>query len=59
MHQRMARLKYTTEPTIVPRKLTCLIIVEVHNGKGHQGISHTVNMIRHYFWWVGMCRDIP
>ena len=50
---------HTIEPTIVvPRKLTSLIIVEFHNGKGHQGISHTVNMIRHYFWWVGMCRDI-
>ena len=57
--QKLARLRYTIEPTIVvPRKLTCLIIVEFHNGKGHQGISFTVNMIRHYFWWVGMCRDI-
>ena len=44
------RLKYTVEPTIVvPRKLTSLITAEFHNGKGHQGIGHTVNMIRHYF----------
>ena len=56
---KMVRLKYTIEPTtIVPRKLTSPIIVEFYNGKGHQGISCNVNMIRHYFWWVGMCRDI-
>ena len=55
---KMVRLRYTIEPTIVvPRKLTSLIIVEFHNGKGHQGISCTVNMIRCYFWWVGMCRE--
>ena len=53
------RLKYTVEPTIVvPRKLTFLIIVGFHNGKGHQRISYTVNIIRHYFWSVSMCRDI-
>ena len=53
------RLKYTIESTIVvPRKLTSLIIVEFHNGKGHQGISHTVKMIRCYFWWVSMHSDI-
>ena len=56
---KMVRLRYTIKPTIVvPRKLTSLIIVEFHNGKGHQGISHTMNMIRHYFWWVGMHRDV-
>ena len=43
--------KYTIEPTIVvPHKLTSLIIVEFHNVKGHQGISHTINMMRCYFW---------
>ena len=57
--QIIVRLRYTIQPTIViPRELTILIIVEFHHGKGHHGISHTVNMIRHYFWWVGMCRDI-
>ena len=56
---KMVRLRYTIQPTIdVPRTLTSIIIVEFHNGKGHQGISCTVNMIRCYFWWVGMCRDI-
>ena len=56
---KIVRLRYTIKPTIgVPRKLTCLIIVEFHNGKGHQVISHTVNMIRCYFWWVSMHRDI-
>ena len=54
----MVRLRCTTEPTIVHRKLTSIIIVEFHSGKGHQGISCTVNMIRHYFWWVSMHRDI-
>ena len=46
---KFVKLKYTTECTIaVLRKLTS---VEFHNGKGHQGISHTVKMISHYFWW--------
>ena len=53
------RVRYTIEPTIVvPRKLTSLIIVESHNGNGHQGISCTMSMIRHYFCLVGMCRDV-
>ena len=57
--QKMVRLRYTIKPTIiVPRKLTSFITVEFHNDKDHQVISHTVNMISHYFWWVGMCRDI-
>ena len=57
--QKFVKLKYTIELTIVVlRKLTSLIIIEFHSGKGHQGISCTVNMIRHYFWCVGMCRDI-
>ena len=57
--RKVVKLRYTIEPTfVVPRKLTSLIIVEIHNGKGHQGISHTINMIRHYFWWVGMHRDV-
>ena len=56
---KMVRLRYTIEPTIVvTRKLTSLIIVKFHNGKGHQGISCTRNMISHYLWWVGMHRDI-
>ena len=56
---KIVRLRYTIEPTIVvPRKLTCLITVEFHSGKGRQGISHTVNMIRCYFWWVSMHRDV-
>ena len=58
-YKKFVRLKYTVEPTIaVPRKLTSLIVIEFYNGKGHQGISYTVNMIRHNFWWVSMCRDI-
>ena len=49
----------TVEPTIVvPRKLTSPIIFEFHNAKGYQGISCTVNMMRHYFWWIGMWRDV-
>ena len=56
---KMVRLRYTIEPTIVvPRKLTFLIIVDFHNGKGDQGISCTVNMIGCNFWWVGMHRHI-
>ena len=57
--RKVVKLRYIIEPTIVvPRKLTSLIIVELHNDNGHQAISHTVNMIRHYFSWVGMCRDV-
>ena len=55
----VVKLKYTIEPAIVvPKKLTSLIVIEFHNAKGHQGISHMVNMIRCYFWWIGMWRDI-
>ena len=57
--RKVVKLKYTIEPVIViPCKLTSLIIVESHNAKGHQGISHTINMVRHYFWWIGMHRDV-
>ena len=57
--RKAVKLKDTIEPTIVvPRKLTSLIIVKFHNVKGHQGISCIVNMMRHYFWWIGMWRDI-
>ena len=57
---KMVRLRYIMEPIIVvAMKLTSIIIAEFHNGKDHQGISHTVNMIRHYFWWGGMCRNVP
>ena len=35
--RKAVKLRYTIEPTIVvPRKLTSLIIVEFHNGKGQQ-----------------------
>ena len=45
------KLRYSVDPTIVvPRKLTNLIIVEFHTGKGHQGINHTVNMMWRYYW---------
>ena len=53
------QLRYTIEPAIVvPRKLTLIIINEFYNTKGHQGISRMVNMIRCYFWWIGMWRDM-
>ena len=49
--RKIVKLKYTVEPTIVvPWKLTSLIILEFCNAKGHQGISSTVNMMKHYFW---------
>ena len=57
--RKVVKLKYTVEPTIiVPRKLTSLIILGFHNTKGHQGINCTVKMMRHYFWWIDMWRDI-
>ena len=53
------KLKYTVEFTIVvPEILTSLIILEFHDAKGHQGISSIVNMMRCYFWWIGMYRDV-
>ena len=57
--RKIVKLKYTVEPTVVvPRKLTSLIILEFQNAKSHQGISCTINMMRCYFWWIGMWRDI-
>ena len=57
--RKVVKFKYTVGPTIVvPRKLTSHIILEFHNAKGHQGISLTINMMRCYFWWVGMQRDM-
>ena len=57
--RKVVKLKYTVEPTIVvARKLTSLIILEFHKAKGHQGISCTVNMMRHCFWWIGVQRDV-
>ena len=57
--KKAVKLKYTMELTIVvPKKLTSLIILEFYDAKGHQGISHTVNMIRHHFWWTSMWRDV-
>ena len=57
--RKVTELKYTLEPAIVvPRKLTSLIIIEFHNAKGHQGISQMLNMIRCYFWWDGMQRNV-
>ena len=44
--RKAVKLKYSVEPTIVvPRNLTNIIILEFHNGKGHQGISCIVNMV--------------
>ena len=57
--RKAVKLRYSVEPTIVvPRKLTNIIILEFHNGKGHQRISWTVNMMQKYFWWIGIRRDI-
>ena len=57
--RKVVKLQYTIERTIVVlRRWTSLIIVEFHNAKGHQGISHTINMMRHYFWSIGMWRDV-
>ena len=57
--RKVIKLKYNTEPAIaVPRKLTSIIIIEFHSAKGHQGISRPVNVIRCYFWWISMQRDI-
>ena len=53
--RKLVKLQYTIEPAIVvPQILTYHIIIQFHNVKGHQGISQTVNMIKHYFWVVGM-----
>ena len=57
--RKVIKLKHTIESMIViPCKLTSLIIVKFHNAKGHQGISCTVNIMRGYFWWIGMHRDV-
>ena len=60
--RKAVKLRYSIVSTIVvPRKLANIIILEFlefHNGKGHQEISHTVNLMCRYFWWIGMQRDI-
>ena len=57
--RKVTKLMYTKATAIiVPRKLTSLIIIEFHNAKGNQGISRMVKIIRCYFWWVGMQKDI-
>ena len=57
--KKAVKLKYTVElTTVVHKKLTSLIILEFHDAKGHQGISDTVNMMRCYFWWIGMWKDV-
>ena len=57
--KKAVKLRYSIVPTIlVPRKLMNIIILEFHNGKGHQEISHAVNMMQRYFWWIGIQRDI-
>ena len=57
--RKVVKLKYTIGPAIfVLKKLTSLIIIEFHTAKGHQVISHTVNMIRCYFWSIGIWQDV-
>ena len=57
--RKVIKLKYTIELAIVvPRKLTSIIIIEFHNSKGHLGISRMVTMIRCFFGWIGMQRDM-
>ena len=57
--RKIVKLKYTVEPTIViPRKLRQRIIFDFHEGKGHQGITQTIHMIRQYFWWIGLYLDV-
>ena len=57
--RKVSKPKYNMEPAIVvPRKLTSIIIIEFHSAKRQQGISRMVNMIWHYFWWIGMWTDV-
>ena len=57
--RKVIKLKNSIEPAIVvPRKLASIIIIKFHNAKGHQGTSRMVNMIRCYFWWIDMQRDM-
>ena len=47
--QKCFKLKYTIEPIIVVlRKLTSLIIIEFHNGKGHHVPQNLTNVIAIY-----------
>ena len=57
--KQVVKLKYTVKlTTVVPKRLTSLIILEFYDAKGHQGIGHTDNMMRHYSWWIGMQKDV-
>ena len=47
------------EPTIViSRKLRQRTIFYFHEGKGHQGITQSIHMIRQNFWWIRFCLDV-
>ncbi len=41
--------------------LACLrdrVLDSVHNGMGHQGIEHTVNLLRERCFWAGLYDDV-
>ena len=57
--RKVVKLKYTIKPAIVVmKKLTSLIIIEFHDAKRHQGMSHMINMIRCYFRLISMWRYV-
>ena len=57
--RKVVKLKYSVKLTsVAPRKLTNITILEFHDVKGLLGISQTVNIMRRYFWRIGMRWDI-
>ena len=57
--RKVVRLKYIIEQTMaMPKKFKHKIIFNFHEGKGHQGITRMINLIRRYFWWIGLYLDV-
>ena len=44
--------------TVIPFTLTHTLFHELHNCRGHQGCTRTLNLLKRRFWWKGMRRDI-
>ena len=50
--RKAVKLRYSVRCTIIVPRNLANIILEFHIGKDHQGISHSVNMMQRYFWWI-------
>ena len=54
--QHVCGLKY--DATVAPNSIVSIILHELYNSKGHQGIIHTFETIRRFYWWLKLHQDI-